>query len=127
MDYYLAVLQKYAVFSGRARRAEYWYFLLFHIIVITVLSFLSRIIGFLGVMLMGLYSLGVIIPHLAVAVRRLHDTNRSGWFLLVGLVPFVGGIILIVFLAQDSQPGVNQYGPNPKEVPPNQQNSTIVV
>ena len=109
-NYYIEVLKKYAVFSGRARRAEYWYFYLFNFLIGFVLALISE--GILA----GIYSLGTLIPGLAVSVRRLHDTNRSGWWLLIGLIPFIGNIILIYFLAQDSQPGENKYGSNPKEL-----------
>jgi len=108
-NYYIEVLKKYAVFSGRARRAECWYFYLFDFLISIVLALISEGILF------GIYSLGTFIPGLAVSVRRLHDTNRSGWWLLIGLIPLIGGIILICFLVQDSQPGENKYGPNPKE------------
>jgi uncharacterized membrane protein YhaH (DUF805 family) len=72
--------------------------------------------GAYGGVLSTIYSLAVLIPSLAVSVRRLHDTNRTGWWIFIGLVPLVGAIILIVFYATDSQPGDNQYGPNPKTV-----------
>lgn len=114
MNWYLDVLKKYAVFNGRARRKEYWMFVLFNLIIALVLGLIERLVGGPGI-LANLYSLAVLIPGLAVAFRRLHDTNRSGWWILIGLIPLVGFIILIVFMAQDSQPGDNQYGPNPKE------------
>lgn len=115
MNWYLdALKKKYADFSGRARRTEYWMFVLFSIIVAAVLAIVDAMItgGLLGIV----YFLGIIIPSIAVAIRRLHDTNRSGWWLLISLVPLVGGLILIYFLVLDSQPGDNQYGPNPKAV-----------
>jgi uncharacterized membrane protein YhaH (DUF805 family) len=110
--WYLEVLKKYAVFSGRARRKEYWMFVLFNVIVSIVLFAIGRAIG--AEFLQGLYSLAVLLPGLGVAVRRLHDTDRSGWWLLIALVPLVGAIVLLVFTVSDSQPGDNQYGPNPK-------------
>ena len=111
--YYLDLLKnKYAEFNGRARRSEYWYFVLFNFIVSLGLGMVDAFIG-IG-FLNYVYSLAVIIPGIAVGIRRLHDTGRSGWWLLVGLVPFVGWIILIIFLVQDSQPFDNQYGLNPK-------------
>ena len=113
MNWYLAVLKKYAVFDGRARRQEYWMFVLFNIIIAFGLGFIEGLVGGPGVVGL-LYSLAVFIPGLAVSVRRLHDTNRSGWWLLIGLVPLVGAIVLLVFMVQDSQPGDNPYGPNPK-------------
>ncbi len=144
MNYYISVLKKYAVFAGRARRKEYWMFTLISVI---ISSIISAIVPSLG----GLYSLLVLVPTLAVSVRRLHDTGRSGlWTLLLiitvlitaivgtiifvsndfSLMPLLGnfggafgfffppaiaGIILLVFMCQDSQPGENRYGANPKE------------
>jgi uncharacterized membrane protein YhaH (DUF805 family) len=119
MSWYIKVLKNYAVFSGRARRKEYWMFVLFNLIFSVVLTIIDAVTGMysssagLGV-LSGIYSLAVLVPAIAVGVRRLHDTNRSGWWLFIALVPFVGAIILIVFLATNSQPGDNKYGPNPK-------------
>lgn len=120
MNWYFEVLKKYAVFSGRARRKEYWHFVLFNIIIIIVFTFIDVIIGTYNEqanigLLSGVYILVVLIPGIAVAVRRLHDTDRSGWWLLIGLIPLIGGIVLLVFMLQDSKPGANQYGANPKE------------
>jgi uncharacterized membrane protein YhaH (DUF805 family) len=117
VNWYVAVLKNYAGFSGRAHRTEYWMFYLINIIISTVLYVISIKISAVGI-LTFLYSLAVLIPALAVAVRRLHDTGRSGWWLLIGLVPFVGAIILIVFLVTDGQPSDNAYGPNPKSAAP---------
>jgi uncharacterized membrane protein YhaH (DUF805 family) len=118
MNWYFEVLKKYAVFSGRARRMEYWMFALFNSIISIVLAILDAALGFSdkggGGPLGGLYSLAVLIPGLAVSVRRLHDIGRSGWWLFIGLIPCVGVIVLLVFMVQDSDPGENQYGPNPK-------------
>ncbi|MEA3249650.1 MAG: DUF805 domain-containing protein [Patescibacteria group bacterium] len=120
MQYYIGVLKKYAVFSGRAGRAEYWYFALFNFIIYIVLGIVDRLIsgpiepGQMAVsVLTTLYSLAVLIPSLAVSARRLHDTNRSGWWLLLGFVPLVGPIVLLVFMVMGSDSGANQYGPNP--------------
>jgi len=115
MHWYLEVLKKYAVFEGRARRKEYWFFVLFNLIISFVLGFIEGLFGGPGV-LGAIYGLAVLIPGIAVAVRRLHDTGRSGWWLLIALVPVVGFIVLLVFMVLDSTPGPNQYGPNPKEV-----------
>ena len=115
MNWYLEVLKKYAVFTGRARRTEYWMFFLFNLIITFVLYFIESLAGGPGV-LGALYSLAVLIPAIAVGVRRLHDTNRSGWWLLIGFIPFIGAIVLIIFFVQDSQPGEHEYGPNPKAV-----------
>jgi uncharacterized membrane protein YhaH (DUF805 family) len=114
MEWYLKVLKNYVGFQGRARRKEYWMFVLFNIIVSIVLTILELIVSLPSV-LSGLYSLAILLPSLAVGVRRLHDTGRSGWWLLIGLIPLVGAIILLVFACQDSQENDNQYGPNPKK------------
>jgi uncharacterized membrane protein YhaH (DUF805 family) len=116
VNWYLAVLKNYAGFSGRARRTEYWMFFLFNLIITIVLDVIGRVIE-LGTLLGGIYGLAVLIPGLAVGVRRLHDTGRSGWWLLIGLVPVVGTIVLIVFLATEGEPGNNAHGPNPKLAP----------
>ncbi|MDQ0200763.1 DUF805 domain-containing protein [Neobacillus ginsengisoli] len=113
MQWYLDVLKNYVGFQGRARRKEYWMFFLFNSIVSIVLSILDRVLH-VSPLLSTLYSLAVLLPYLAVSIRRLHDTGKSGWWLLIGLIPLVGAIILIVFMCQDSQPNDNQYGPNPK-------------
>ena len=126
MNYYLLVLKKYAVFDGRAQRAEYWYFCLFNIIISLILSILGKAIGVFNVtigttgnetnILSIIYSLAVLIPGLAVSFRRLHDVGKSGWMLLIVLIPIIGVIWLLVLLARDSDPGDNRYGPNPKVV-----------
>ncbi len=119
MNWYIEVLKKYAVFSGRARRKEYWFFVLFNFIITVVLVVIDGTVGTFdpttGVgMLTVLYSLFVLIPTLAVTVRRLHDTGRTGWWLLIGLVPLIGGIVILVFMLLDSNSGGNEYGPDPK-------------
>lgn len=112
MNWYIDVLKKYAVFSGRARRKEYWMFTLINIIISIILGVID---GMLGTAIIGMiYSLAVLIPCIAVSIRRLHDTGRSGWWLLIGLIPLIGLIVLIIFMVQDSESGDNQYGPNPK-------------
>ncbi|OGX13773.1 MAG: hypothetical protein A2351_00685 [Omnitrophica bacterium RIFOXYB12_FULL_50_7] len=113
MNWYIEVLKKYAVFSGRARRTEYWMFFLFNFVIAFVLGFIEGIFKGPGV-LFWLYSLAILVPGIAVAIRRLHDTGRSGWWILISLIPVIGTIVFIVFMAQDSQPNENQYGPNPK-------------
>jgi len=105
--------QKYAEFSGRARLSEYWWWVLFIWLLSVVVNTVAwRVTPLYAIG--GLLWLGLLIPSLAVAVRRLHDTGRSGWFLLIVLIPLVGGIILIVFLATAGEPGPNQYGLPPK-------------
>lgn len=120
MNWYLEVLKKYSAFSGRARRKEYWVFLLFNIVISVALAVIDGATGTfseeMGLGLLGgVYALAVLIPSIAVSVRRLHDTDRSGWWLLLAVVPVLGAIVLLVFMALDSKPGENQYGPNPKE------------
>jgi uncharacterized membrane protein YhaH (DUF805 family) len=122
MNYYTEVLQKYAVFSGRARRAELWMFALINLLISIGLAIVDSILGTSGAaagsgVLGTVYSLAVLIPSIAVGVRRLHDTGRSGWWYLIVFVPLVGWIALIYFWVLDSQPGSNQYGPNPKGEP----------
>jgi uncharacterized membrane protein YhaH (DUF805 family) len=119
MNWYLEVLRKYAVFEGRAQRKEYWFFVLFSILISIGLTIIDTTTGMFDAkagmgLLSGIYSLAVLIPSIAVGVRRLHDTNRSGWWLLISFIPLIGTIVLIVFLATDSKPEANQYGPNPK-------------
>lgn len=120
MSWYLEALKKYAVFSGRARRMEYWYFVLFNIIVATVLALIDTLLGTTtGVssfgILSGIYSLAVLIPTLAVTVRRLHDIDRTGWWILINLIPLIGTIVLLVFALTPGTPGSNRYGPDPKQ------------
>jgi uncharacterized membrane protein YhaH (DUF805 family) len=115
MEWYLKVLRQYADFTGRARRKEYWMFTLVSVIISIVLAILDNALntGLLGL----LYSLAVLLPSLAVGARRLHDTGRSGWWLLIGIIPLIGWIVLIVFLAIDGERQPNTYGPDPKAVP----------
>jgi uncharacterized membrane protein YhaH (DUF805 family) len=114
VDYWkLVVIERYAQFDGRARRAEYWWFWLANLIVFAILLALAAASSFFYI-LYAIYALGVIIPNIAVGIRRLHDTDRSGWWLLLPLIPFVGFIILLVFLLQDGTRGLNQYGASDK-------------
>ncbi len=119
MKWYIEVWKKYAVFKGRARRKEYWYFSIFNIPIYIVLEIIDGVIGSFSAefgigLLCGTFSIAAIIPSIAVGVRRLHDTNRSGWLLLIGLIPIIGILVLIVLFLLDSEPEENQYGPNPK-------------
>jgi uncharacterized membrane protein YhaH (DUF805 family) len=107
-----SVLSQYATFSGRARRSEYWFFYLAALIVTMAAFIVDLIIG--QAILQYIVTLLLIVPNFAVGARRLHDTERSGWWQLIALVPIVGVILLIVWYATDSNPGSNQYGPNPK-------------
>ena len=113
-------MKQYADFDGRARRTEYWMFVLFNMIFSVVAVVLDNVLGIAmeGIgygPLYGLYVLAMIIPSLAVAVRRLHDTGKSGWMLLIALIPIIGSIWLLVLYATDGNPGENEYGSNPKE------------
>lgn len=116
MHYYLDVLKKYAVFSGRARCREYWMFTLFHSAVIVALTVLDAVVGSRP-WIEAAYLVPTFLPSLAVTVRRLHDTGRNGWWAGLGLIPFVGWIILLVILSGDSEQQTNAYGPNPKATP----------
>ena len=118
-----SVLSQYATFSGRARRSEYWYFVLFNILIGIVFGALIGLVGgqasALGSLLTtleSLISLALLIPSLAAIWRRLHDIGKSGATFFFILIPLVGWILLLIWLCQDSQPGENQYGPNPKGV-----------
>jgi uncharacterized membrane protein YhaH (DUF805 family) len=128
MNWYLEVFKKYAVFSGRSRRAEFWFFALFNAIVGGVLSVLDQKLGLTGAktspetpgaqsagVLSGLYSLVIFIPTISVGIRRLHDIGKSGWWILINLIPCVGWIWYLVLAAQDGQPGSNEFGSSPKE------------
>jgi len=113
MNWYLAVLKNYAGFEGRAHRTEYWMFALFNFLISLVIALIEGMLN-IGQTLGILYALAVLIPSLAVTARRLHDTGRSGWMILICLIPIIGCIWLLVLACLDSQPGTNQYGPNPK-------------
>ena len=113
--YWVGCWKKYATFSGRARRKEYWMFILFNMLVAFGVNIVDAVLGMEG-LLGGLYSLAVFLPAWAVFTRRMHDIGKSGWWWLLALVPVVGAIVLLVFMCKDSQPGDNAYGPNPKGV-----------
>jgi uncharacterized membrane protein YhaH (DUF805 family) len=115
VSWYLAVLKNYAGFSGRARRTEYWMFALINLVIVIVLQLIGMAIK--TQIIYYLYGLAVLVPSLAVAFRRLHDTGKSAWWLLIGLVPIIGAIVLIVFLATPGVSGSNEYGPDPKLAP----------
>lgn len=119
MNWYLKAIRQYADFSGRARRKEYWMFALFNFIFLLIAVMLDMALG-LGYgdgpgVLYLLYLLFMIIPSLSVGVRRLHDTGKSGWFMLIGFIPAVGGIILFIFYVMEGNSGPNEYGDDPKE------------
>jgi len=119
MKWFVAALKKYADFSGRAQRAEYWYFILFYLLILIGLTIVDSISGSYdtktGMGAFGaIFTLVMLIPSIAVGARRLHDTDRTGWWLLIGLVPLVGAIVLLVFTVQNGTPGANRFGPDPK-------------
>lgn len=129
MNYYLNVLKNYATFSGRARRSEYWYFALFSFIFTIIAMLLDRLFGttftvdtMSGPMDLGygyfyvLYGVAVLIPGLAVLVRRLHDVGKSGWFFFIAFIPLAGIIWMLILLFTDSVPSMNKYGLNPKGI-----------
>jgi uncharacterized membrane protein YhaH (DUF805 family) len=118
MEWYLMVWKKFGKFDGRSRRKEYWMFVLFNTLIclslfLPCLALRMRGIGLIFFTLYVIYLLIALIPSIACAVRRLHDTGKSGWWLLIGLIPLIS-LLLIVFLAIDSEPDSNEYGPNPK-------------
>jgi uncharacterized membrane protein YhaH (DUF805 family) len=115
MHWYLEALRRYADFSGRARRREFWCFNLFHLLAVLGLMAIDIAVDFDGFLFM-IYAVAVVIPAVAVGVRRLHDTGRSAAWILVPLIPGVGAIVLLIFLVQDGQPHTNDYGPDPKLV-----------
>jgi uncharacterized membrane protein YhaH (DUF805 family) len=119
MSWFIEALKKYAVFSGRSRRKEYWYFVLFVVLISIVLGIIDGLFGTYhrstGAGLFStIFSLAILIPSISVSVRRLHDIDRTGWWVLISLVPLIGWIVLLIFHVQDSTPGSNRYGPNPK-------------
>ena len=124
MKDFIDLLQnRYAEFSGRARRREYWMFVLFSVLTYLAACMAGALVDvalntegvIMALALVGVW-LGLIVPSIAVAIRRLHDTGHSGWMFLLAFVPVVS-LVLLVFYCIDSQPGSNQYGPNPKGIP----------
>lgn len=128
MEWMLMPLRRYADFSGRSRRKEYWMFALFNVIVMIGIGIIGAVLGGFtpgdsgemsfssGLMLglIGIYSLAILVPALAVQVRRFHDQNKSGWFVLLGFIPYIGGLIVLVFMCLDGNKGENRFGSDPK-------------
>lgn len=111
MEYFIDAFKKYAEFSGRATRTQYWMFILFFMIIYFVLALIDV---FAGTMVLAfIFNVAVFLPSIAIAARRLHDTGRTGWWQLIVLIPLIGAIVLIIFFVQDSVEE-NEYGPNPK-------------
>ena len=119
-NHYTNCFKNYAKFTGRARRMEYWSFILFNFIFAIVALILDIVLGIASPEIgygpiYGIYALAALIPGIAVLVRRLHDVGRSGWYYFVIFIPLIGAILLLVWLFSDSKPGTNKWGPNPKE------------
>lgn len=119
MNWWLIAMKKYVDFSGRARRTEYWMFFLFNMIFGFGALALDMLLGSVSEgsmygLFYSLFSLAIMIPSLSVTVRRLHDVGKSGWWIFISLIPFIGGIWLFILTITDSQPGENTYGPSPK-------------
>lgn len=123
MNWFVTALKNYAVFSGRSRRSEYWYFALFYVIFYLAAVVVDMMAGSfertsgIGVCT-AILALALLIPSISVTVRRLHDTGRSGWWILIGFIPLVGALVLLAFMCQESEAGPNRFGANPKAVPP---------
>ena len=113
MGWYLQSIKNYCNFSGRARRQEYWMFVLFNAIFSFILSIIDGMIGIK--ILTSLYSLFILMPDLAIQFRRLHDIDKSAWWLLIGFIPIVGAIVLLVFTVKPGTIGANKYGEDPKD------------
>lgn len=122
MNWYLKAFANYATFSGRARRREYWTFALINAAILTALLIAIMTTGSEGhpplifSIVYGVFALLILLPSVTVMVRRLHDTDRSGWWFWISLVPAIGGIVLLVFTLLEGSPGSNQYGPSPKNM-----------
>lgn len=118
MNYYSICLSKFADFSGRARRREYWTFALVNCLIALLLLILGLAFGEdspASNIMVTIFYLIMLVPNLSVSVRRLHDIGKSGWYMFLGLIPLIGGLILLVWSLMDSEPGENQYGKNPKD------------
>ena len=128
MNWYLKGLKNYTNFTGRARRKEYWMFLLFHYLIMVILFFIIgftseefsdikeiNMISIICVFLLVIYILGTILPLLAITARRLHDTDKSAWWYLICIIPYIGRFIILIFTCMDSYGGTNKWGVNPKK------------
>ena len=121
LDWMTMPLKRYTDFSGRSRRKEYWFFVLGGFIVAVVLGLIEGILGLSGMVagaygpLTAIFLLGIIVPSIAVQVRRFHDQDKSGWFVLLALIPFIGGLAVLVFMCLEGTKGSNRFGPDPKD------------
>ena len=109
---YISVLKNYAVFDGRARRAEYWQFILIHVIILSILTAIDGQLGLLSIGIADVYGLGTLVPTIAVAIRRMHDVGKSGWFCLIPIYNFILAVT-------EGEKGSNQYGADPKNAESN--------
>lgn len=116
MNWYLAVIRQYVAFGGRAHRTEYWMFTLFNVLIMIGLGLVGELVG-VKELLGNIYSLAVLLPSLGVSVRRLHDTNRSGWWLLILLIPLLGLLVYLYFMISNGDQGSNRFGDDPKNRP----------
>ena len=114
VNFYLDAWKKYATFGGRSRRKEFWFFVLVNMVIGWLLGLIGGSLGIAGTILMYGFSLAVLVPGIAVSIRRMHDIGKSGWWVCICLVPLIGSIWFIVLAAKDSQAGDNQWGPYPK-------------
>ncbi len=118
VEWYMLALRRYVDFAGRSRRREYWFFALGNVVIAIVLMLIERMLGMAsggyGILTI-IFELAILVPSIAVSIRRLHDTGRSGWWILIAFVPILGALVLLYFMLLDSEPGMNAYGPNPKE------------
>lgn len=118
MNWYFHALNKYAVFDGRASRSEFWYFTLFNYIILVALLLTAKITGYAIIYdLCYIYMMVTMLPYIGVTIRRLHDTGRSGIWLIFGFIPIIGFFIVLALCIKDSDQGTNQYGQNPKTQP----------
>ena len=116
LEYYLDAFRNCLDFDGRARRSEYWYFVLFNFVASLLLAICVFLLPVVGLVTYMIYVFGVIVPHFSLIIRRLHDTNRSGWNMLFYLIPLAGTIIMLIFLVEEGTYGPNRYGPDPKMI-----------
>ena len=118
MNWYLKVVRdNYVNFMGRARRQEYWMFAFINLIIMLILNTIDRVVFSSDMpLLSSIYGLAILLPGIAVAARRLHDTDKSAWWLLLAFIPIIGVIVLIVMMCFNSTPGENRFGPNPKHI-----------
>ena len=122
MHWFLKVVKNYAVFDGRARRKEFWFYELFYVVIFIALAWIDRFTGTFDVrnnmgFLSGLFAIAMFLPSLGVTIRRLHDTDRTGWWVLIVIVPIIGFIWLLVLLILEGTPGRNRFGADPLQVP----------